>query len=246
MKGPLGLIVAALLGLFGVALNWFYLQGKTRDIESVSFLGVKSGVVIEPGEAFRKEHFKEVKIPSLNKGDLEDFVYLYDDVNTVAGIRATRDYQGGELVYREDYRTPPQQLELKENERLIWIPVESRSFVPDLVNPGDKITFILPRSALRMPTPADPNLGGESPASSRTQMIGPFTIRSLGNRLGSRDVMKASRLSQVQERQVGIVVVVEEVDGEERLQPKAAQLLERLQQSNYRNVGVALHPRSKD
>jgi hypothetical protein len=70
-------------------------------------------------------------------------------------------------------------------------------------------------------------------------MIGPFRIGSLGNRLGGRDVMHASRISQVQERQVGIIVKVEG----DSLEAKAMTLLERLQEGTTGSIVVALHPR---
>jgi hypothetical protein len=245
MKGPLGLIVAAVLGLLGVALNWFYLQGKTKTIASVSFLGV-GAAAIEPGQAFQEQDFAEVKIPKQNNTDnLKKFVYLYQDRNTVAGTTATRRYQSGDLVYRADYRTAPAVLKLAPDERLIWIPVDSRSFVPELVDPGDEITFILPRSAINSPTPADPSAGGgggPSPAL-KTELMGPFRIGSLGARLGSADVMRGSRGSQIQQRQVGIIVRVEKAAEGDRLEAKAMQLLERIQRSDYRNIGIALHPR---
>lgn len=240
MKGMQGLAVAAVLGLLGVGLNWVYLSQKTKDIDAMSFIGIAPGTTIGPGDVLRREHLVEVKIPRIHARNLEDFIYLWQDVETVVGIHATRQYQGGELVKIEDYRTPPPELALEENERLIWIAVDSRSFVPSLVDPGDQITFLVPRFR----TTADSAGSDDSP-----EPIGPFTIGSLGNRLGSREVMRSGRRSPVQERQVGIIVQVHPkpgAAGEWELEAKAKTLLTMLQQSNYRNVGVALHPKNKN
>ncbi len=75
MKGSVGLIIAASLGLVAVALNWFYLNEKTRDTDSVSFIGVDEGVTIHAGEYIKESQIVEVHIPacpmsSLLPGDL--------------------------------------------------------------------------------------------------------------------------------------------------------------------------------
>jgi hypothetical protein len=237
MKGMQGIAVAAILGLLGVGLNWVYLSQKTRDIDSVSFIGIAAGKTLATGEALKREHLAEVKVPRLHARNLENFAYLWQDVDTVVGIKATRPYQGGDLVLISDYRTPPPELELSDDERLIWIAVDSRSFVPSLVDPGDLITFIVPTTTAPARTDGSPS---PLPVES-TEMIGPFKVGSLGNRLGSRDVMQANRLSPVQERQIGIIVRREG----SKLEKSAMALIERLNETGYRNIGVALHPKKK-
>jgi hypothetical protein len=265
MKGVRGLALAAFLGLLAVVLNWVYLQSKTRGAGAISFLAIKSGVAIEPGETLSEQHFAEVRIPEIHARGLKDAVYLYKDASTVAGTRATRRYEAGDLVFRRDYRTPPAELKLGPNERLLWVSVDSRAFVPEMVDPGDQITFLLPRlpafpgsaiggadlddsadsAAASILNPADdagPDTQAEpTPVSEGVEMIGPFRVASLGTRLGSRQVQSATRSAASQERQVGVIVRAE--GGV--LEPNAVKLLERLQRSDYRHVGVALHPRAE-
>ena len=50
MKGLTGLIVAGVLGLLGIALNWFYLENKAKNLQTVSFLGIKENAGIEVGD----------------------------------------------------------------------------------------------------------------------------------------------------------------------------------------------------
>ncbi|MDA1051535.1 MAG: hypothetical protein O3C40_13785 [Planctomycetota bacterium] len=243
MKGAYGLIFAVFLGLLGGVLNWLYLENKTRDVASVSFLGIAEGVSVAPGQPLAGRHFVEVRIPERHAKNLQDFVYLYDDRATLEGSPATRDYEGGELVFRADHRTPPAELKLDDNEEMFWVPVDSRSFVPSLVNPGDRITFIVPVYASQ-PTRLGSNAPAEDVAESvadavvgPTEEIGPFRVKSLGDRLGTLDVMKASRRAPLQERQIGIVVDITKPEEVER----AKRLRDRLATSDYRNIGIILH-----
>jgi len=238
MKGMQGLIVAGLFGIVGIAFNWIYLQGKTKDIASISFIGVKSGVTIEPGQVIKEEHLEAVNIPEKHGGNLKEYVYLYKDRGTVVGITATRGYQGGDLMYRQDYRTPPPELRLAETEKLIWIPVNSNSFVPELVDPGDRIEFIVPVYESQSVPAA--NAAGpvkvEAIRPARTETIGPFRVGSLGSRLASRDVAAGNRIRSSHERLVGIVINTadpKEMDNASRLQAKVLS-------GDYQNVGVAL------
>ena len=68
MKGAPGLILAIFLGLVGAVLNWVYLENKTRDTASVSFLGIKDSVEIKIGTPLRNTPFSEVKIPERHAG----------------------------------------------------------------------------------------------------------------------------------------------------------------------------------
>ena len=83
---------------------------------------------------------------------------------------------------------------------------------------------------------ADANPTADSAPSSTLEQIGPFRVRSLGDRLGSVDVMMAARRSPTQERLIGIVIdktKPEEVD-------RASRLQERLRYGDYRSVSVKL------
>ena len=114
MKGSLGIIVAVFLGLVALTLNWYYLYSKTRDVDTVSFIGIKPGVTIRAGQTLQEQHFEPVAIPvrsgSGRVDRLQQYAYLYDDVKTVANIVATRDYEGGDLCFPEfgpqTYRAP--------------------------------------------------------------------------------------------------------------------------------------------
>jgi hypothetical protein len=243
MKGMQGLIVAGLLGVLGVALNWIYLQGKTRDIASVRFLGIRSEIPIEPGQIIREEQLQAVAVPERHAGNLKDYVYLYDERGTIVGITATRRYQLGDLLYRQDYRTPPAELKLAPQEKLIWIPVNSSGFVPELVDPGDRIEFIIPIYDSR-PLPADDGggpTGNPARRMVRTESIGPFRVGSLGSRLASREVARGNRLSTSQERLIGIVV--DQNDPRER--DNAANLHGRILSGDFRDIGVALVGKAK-
>ena len=44
MKGSVGIIIAAGLGLVAVALNWLYLTSKTEGTERVAFIGVSETI----------------------------------------------------------------------------------------------------------------------------------------------------------------------------------------------------------
>lgn len=248
MKGIQGLIVAAALGVLGAALNWLYLSEQSRGFAEVDFIAVKSGTIIHPGEVIKEEHLIKVEVPKAHSENLKDVVYLWQDLRTVVSTKATREYRGDEFLLRSDYRTPKPELVLKNNERLIWVTVDSRAFVPELVDPGDEVTFIVPLPPT--PTPAGgasvlPEGGAEpvrveAPGAGESDLIGPFRIGSLGNRLGTIDVMRAGGQTPTQERQIGIIVRWEA----NRLELNAKKLQERLQRVNYSNVSVILHPRA--
>jgi hypothetical protein len=238
MKGAQGLIIAAFFGLLGIALNWVYLQNKLRDADIVQFLGIKDGVTIKTGDLIQEADLVPVPIPEFNARRLRPFVFLYNDVNTIAGTRSTRTMEGGELFTRHDYRTPPPELELKENERLMWVTVSSSGFVPSLLNPGDQITFIIP-------TPPRSGAPGQNPALATVisyEEVGPFKIKTLGNRLGTVEAMKSKHIDQVQERDIGIVINLEK-DGTR--EPKAQKLLDLLSRSNRRDVSIQLDQRAQ-
>ena len=237
MKGAPGIVVAVFLGLLGAVLNWVYLDGKTKDVDSVSFLGVREGASIQVGEPFRHEHFVEVRIHRRHAKHLEDFVYLYKDEATIVGTRATQAYRGGELIHREDYVTPSSSLALKKDEMLFWISVDPRSIVPELIVPGDRIRFDFPNLNRAAPRAiADVGLEPDVLAPPAFEEIGPFTVKTLGNRLGRVEVMRANRQSPAQEQKIGIVI--NQTDPEELA--RFDKLRERVLTGDYRNVGVTL------
>jgi hypothetical protein len=170
---------------------------------------------------------------------------LFADRGTVVGMRANREYLGGELLLRQDLKTPPAELKLmSENECAMWVPVDTRSFVPSLVTPGDWVSFLVSAApgSLAPPGEEDPDAPPAAPlTAARSELIGPFRVLSLGNRLGSAEVFKASGLSQQQENVMTISVRMEGGD----IDPKAKKLFGLLQQSSLRQAGVMLHPKNE-
>lgn len=228
MKGITGIIVALVVGAMALVLNWFYLENKTADYDSVSFVGIRDGVTINPGDQIETQHLDRVTMPQKHAGNLKDFVVLYDSIQTVVGEYATKPYQGGDLIFLKDLRTPPPELKLEPGTDLLVLPVDTQRFIPDFINPGDSIDFIVSKKT---------EIVGVTPQpGSQTEMIGPFTVGSVGNRLGSIDVMKGGRRAPAQQRQIGIIVKREG----DAYGPQALKLLDRLN-SGDQNIGVALH-----
>lgn len=250
MKGVYGLLIALGLGVAAALLNWSYLARKSRDVEREAFLGVAEGVTIRPGDVFKEEDLVPVEIPKNRVGMLPQFAVRYADRFTVIGGNAMRDFESGQLILRQDLKAPPPEPRpLGPDEREIGIPVDTRTFVPSLYKAGDWISFVVPRvrSALQAP-PEGEDESGETPESAPsaataggTETIGPFEIRTIGNRVASSDVSRASRLPQVQENVLNIIV---KVQGDE-LEPKAQKLSDLLLTYNVRQFVILGHPRPK-
>ncbi len=173
-----------------------------------------------------------------------------------------RTLSDGSLLLQDDLKTPRDQLELGKNQGVIFVPVDTKAFVPSLVTPGDKVSFLVsvpPRA--NVPTPArhgDAEKGGGAEASESeslnpvaeadpglsaqsgaTEVIGPFTVVSLGNRLSSADVFKAAHVAAEQPSVMGILVKLED----NRMDDRTKKLWDRLKETNFRSVGVILHSR---
>jgi hypothetical protein len=232
MKGIQGLIVAIGLGVAGALFNWAYLASRSSQEEMVSFVGIPEGQTVGRGEVLRDEHLVAVEIPERWVGNLRTFAFQYKDKATVIGRPVSRTLTGACLLLSDDLKTPPEEFRLEEGEQIMWIPVESRAFVPSLISPGDEVMFLVPRL-----TPASASKpGGEGPeavqpVSGTTNEIGPFRVRSLGNRLGSAQVWAAAKLPQGPENVIGIGVKPDE-------KKKAMALWDILQATNYRQVGI--------
>lgn len=243
MKGMPGLVSALILGLLAAGLNWFYLDRKAREFEKVSFVAIAPDTLVHQGETFDRAHFVEMPVPEVAARKLEGVAVLWKDLDTVVGMNAVREFSGDELLLRKDLETPPAELELAENERALWIPVDQKNFVASLVIPGDEVDFLMPRGATIAANPAGsptPTPAGAA-AGGRTQIIGPFKVLSIGNRLGKSDVLNAARVPQLQEN---IITVRVKMNGA-FLDEDAERLLGAMQATNYREVGVLLRPRKK-
>ncbi len=67
MKNMYGLLFAVALGLAGGLLNWTYLAKKSRDLERVSYVGVKQGVALRPGDIFRPRTWSRSRFRRLTR-----------------------------------------------------------------------------------------------------------------------------------------------------------------------------------
>ncbi len=241
MKGAPGLLIAIGLGIAGAFCNWLYLANKGQELEMVEFIAIADDVKINPGDKFNESQFMKLKIPknAVLAGNLEKVAVLWRDMSTIVGEPATKSYSPGEILLQKQIRTPPE-MDIKKllmaDERLLWIPVDTRTFVSSLVNAGDQVSFIVPRLTPAAPTEADEN--AEKKVASSTELIGPFRILALGNRLGSQEVMRAAGYTASQENVMAVAVKLIGNEFEE----KGQKILDRLQTSNYQQLQVILHP----
>ncbi|MBS0261233.1 MAG: hypothetical protein JSS02_04695 [Planctomycetes bacterium] len=237
MKGVTGLLIAVGLGVVGAFINMAYLSHKSSELEMVDFIAIAENVKINVGDKFNDTHFMKVSIPKLNVGNLDTVAVHWQDRNTIIGEPATKSYSPNELLLQKQIRTPPE-MDIKKllvaDERVLWIPVDTRTFVPQLVNAGDSVSFLLPKGGA-FPTPAD---GADANGGGGTEPVGPFRILALGNRLGSLDVLRASGVMPSQENVMAVAVKI--TDG--NFDAKANRIIEALRQSNFQQVQVLLHP----
>lgn len=161
---------------------------------------------------------------------------------------------------------------LDTGEGLMWVPVDVKSFVPALVTPGEDMVSFIFSTNRGVPTLAAPEgrTGSSTPGKTEAgkpgadkaepaaapaevasrqasgggpEIVGPFKVLALGNRLGNMDVMRAAKIPQTQENVIGILAKLE--GG--KLEPKAARLWTLLEATNFRQVTVYKHaPQSKD
>ncbi len=269
MKGIHGLILAIGLGIAGALFNFAYLAKRSREVDAVGFVGIKKDKVIGRGEPIREDSLERVDIPQRWVGTLNDFAVLWTARQTVTGRSPWRALEGPALLLRSDLRTPPQELTLAPDERAVGVPIDAKKFVPALVQPGDFVSFIVTASRLDYPMLALENPGKTEPAkdaaagkaepkdaagkggppvaprrpqpSDTVDEIGPFKVLSIGNRLGSADVMQAARIPQMQENVMTIRVRIE--NG--KMEPEAARLMRFLEQTNSRPLAYVLHPRTE-
>jgi Flp pilus assembly protein CpaB len=236
MRGLPGLIIAAGLGIVGAICNWFYLSRQASQMEKVSFVAVESTAQLNLGDHFKESDLVQVDIPKDHLGNLNEVAIYWKDRRTVIGMPATKAYRGGELVLQSDLLTPSERdfsHLLAEDEVARWVPVDSRSFVPERISPGNLISFITSGTGEgRSPG----NSAQPAISSTGTEIIGPFRILSLGARTGDRDVRLAHSRSSGQESLIGIRVKV--IDG--KLEPKADRLFQVLSMNNA-PLQVMLH-----
>ena len=240
MKGVPGLLIAVGLGIVGAFCNWMYLAQMGREMESLEFIAINDNMKVNAGDKFTEAHFMKVSIPKNALGNLDKVAVKYDALATVVGQPATKSYSPGEILLWHDLRTPPE-LDIKKllsaDEYAVWIPVDTRTFVPALVNAGDNVSFIVPRVGGTFPTPADDS-GAPGKPPPMTETIGPFRILALGNRLGSPEVLRAAGQTPSQENVMAVAIRI--VGGE--FDEKGQKLLDTLRLTNFQQCQVLLHP----
>ncbi|OHB69948.1 MAG: hypothetical protein A2V70_14100 [Planctomycetes bacterium RBG_13_63_9] len=254
MKGIYGLMVAIALGIAGALLNFVYLTNKSQDFERIHFIGIKPERTLSPGQRVSQEDLEAVPIPAKWARNLDDYAVPYVDRQTVIGANVYRKIDGGTLLLQEDLKTPPPELKFEEDERAWPIPVDTKRFVPSLVVPGDLVSFLGSSPVLGYPTPAIRDSLAEDPAAATESgpvaapavapgsptVVGPFRVLALGNRLGSAEVMRAAKIPQTQEN---VVLIRVKVQGDGSFELRAQQLWKLLESTNFRPMGVQLHPR---
>ncbi|MCR4414406.1 MAG: hypothetical protein NUV77_18460 [Thermoguttaceae bacterium] len=265
MKGVHGLILAVGLGVAAALFNFAYLANKSGKVELTSFVGVKTN--LQRGERLRQDALEEVRVPSSVAGNLKDYAVLWSARNAEVDKRVWRAIPAGSLLMRQDLKAPPPELVFGQDpkpgvdERAIGVPIDPRKIVPSLIQPGDLVTFVASTSAVAQPRRAPPapeaskaDRAGESgkvepvpmpgspdPAASPgdLEMIGPFKVLSLGNRLTAPDILQSAQVPQVQESVMMILVRIE--NG--RFEPEAEKLLKLLEVNRSQPLVVMLHPR---
>jgi hypothetical protein len=239
MKGIQGLIAAVVLGIIGAAANFYYLNTEAAKKDMVPFIGIKKGAIIGRGDKLLEKDLVPVEIPKNLVGNLGDYACKWDEVEFLKGKQVWRtlesNTEGGLLLLRSDYQVPPKELELAKGDRAVGISVP-RSVVTSLINPGDEVSFRVmtilppgPTPAARPPAaPATPTTAAASDlqpkqeepeaAGPRSPEIhGPFTVVSVGNRLGTLDVMKAAKIAPAQENVILLRISKNQPGEEERV-----------------------------
>lgn len=256
MKGLVGILLAAALGVLGAACNWFYLQRAVRFQDQVTFIGIKPTTQLNVGDLITEDHIERIDIPAVAVGNLNHVAPQWSAKDAVLGHRATRPYMGGEIVLEMDLVTPVQQdlaATLNENEVARWVPIDPRSVIPDQINPGDLVSFEVASASVppsTLPPAGAPGAGPPSeenpavravsptgtPATlSAPEIIGPFRVLALGNRRERREVQLAGRGRGGPENTITILV---RMNGN-KLEPKAAKLFEAIRAG--RSATVQLH-----
>jgi Flp pilus assembly protein CpaB len=237
MKGTVGLIVAAGLGIAGAICNWFYLERLARHQEQVVFIAIKEDVELDVGDLIESEHLMEVRIPRSSVGNLDKVAPQWSTRTAVAGNRANRRFNGGEIILDSDLQGPafqPLSDTLQENEVAMWVAIDSRSVVPEQINPGDLVSFQVPRIGA-----GEPTLEGTAPAppAGATEILGPFRVLGMGNRREASNIQQANRGRSGSEGT--ITIVVELVNGE--METEAQRLFDSMRQSGNQGAVVLLH-----
>ena len=241
MKGAQGIMIAVALGVVGFVCNWLYLEREASRVELVSFVGVSQPADVKRGDVIQSDDLVPISMPKSHESQLAQVAVLWDQRDLVIGQKAARDLAvsgEAELVMHRDLTTPAikdiNEL-IADNERVMWLPVDSRTFNPQHVDPGDQVSFRIPEFGK--------GASRSQPTEAGGKILGPFRILALGNRKGRRDVRQAAGLASGAENVIAVAVKVENPDG--KLEPQAETLAGILAVNNFQGVQVLLHRRDK-
>ncbi|MEZ6065184.1 MAG: hypothetical protein R3B90_05640 [Planctomycetaceae bacterium] len=247
MKGVMGLLLAAGLGLVGAISNWFYLERLARTEEQVYFIAIKDGKAVKEGDVIKSDDLERFGIPRSAVGNLENVAPKWSAVSSISGLRANRPLNEGDIILNADrvtrnYRSMAESLQTQEVAR--WVPIDASTVVPEHINPGDWVSFDVPRVGGSVPTPTGSNsvtssAGGYTPA----EIIGPFRVASLGTRREAVPVSGSRRGTGGSESRIAIVVKLEK-DGQ--LEGQARRLFDAIRLSGGQGVQVQLHSEKLD
>ena len=243
MKGIQGLILAIGLGIAGALFNWAYLARKTSDMDLVKVIGIAPHTTVNIGESLTLDHLAPIEVPLHNWDNLKNFAYKWSDRQTVVSMPVRRTLPGGSLLLQDDLRTPPPKIRFEDKKKLpegtvergMFVPFQTKNFVSSLVNPGQYVEFMVPQGGSGVPTPA---AGGDPPRPTDPEILGPFKILSLGNRLGPIDVMIAAGMKPTQENVM--LISIKLIDGQ--MEPKARKLWDLLNRTNFQQVSIMIRP----
>ncbi len=237
MRGIQGLVLAAALAAVGFVCNWLYLEQQSGRVELVYYVGIQKEAEVNRGDVFRQDHLVEIGVPRNRLGHLSEVAVPWSQRDLVVGQRASRTFGalGTELLTFKDLETPAAKdlnEQIADNERVMWLPVDSRSFNPQHVNPGDSVSF-------RVPEFDSGKSSRNRPLVGAGQIIGPFRILALGDRKGRRDIRQAAGLSSGAENVIAIAVKIDAANN--KLEARAETLSNTLAVKNFQGVQVLLH-----
>lgn len=237
MKGTQGLIIAASLAVVGMLCNWFYITNKAVDLEKEAFIYVKRSARIRAGDRFKKEHFGKVEIPRKYVGNLKDVAVLWESLDTVVGKTATRSYPRDRILLHEDLATPPSKSlpdQLNPDEEAYAVLVNPTVFVPENHNPGELISFIMPRDR--------GSLGERNATVKPGTAAGPFRILRIGSRGGSLEV---ARLSGRSTSRSNVITIPLTKDKKDNYDPKSQLLMKMVQEAGGQGLEVKVESARK-
>lgn len=245
MKGVPGLLIAVGLAIVGGLCNWFYMAQKTSELELVRFIGV-AGEGIKRGDIIQASQLTPIDIPLRYAQRIKAAAPTYNDISTVVGMPAYRDFMVGEIILTQDLQTPPNndlKRDLGPDEVAIWVNVDSRGFVPQFFSGGDEISFIVPAVGARAAAAAGPVSQPGQIIDQPTETIGPFYILALGSRRGSADRASVGGVSS--QASEGVIAIRVKKLNDTQLDEKAQLLLSRLRLSGNQALGLVMHPERK-